>query len=311
VLNPTGWPPSSMRRSLRIGTGRLPAINSPGHRIGGTVLVRAEDSQVRVRAVTLDTMPASGSRPAPRVSGTRSSSRSGSASPGRSDRRAVRRQYFCTTSGDQLPAARRLLPVAIAGGLLGDRQALGKITPTASSSSSSSRRSPQYLPEAALSATGTTEVVALDLNRPIAEIRAEQRIPGETMLCFSRHDDRRPRISASSKIADCSTRAANAPDLRGATTRSTRILRPAPVQDTCGRRVRFRSCASNDGGTHGLQRGRFQAAAGRCYGWPRATGSAAVAEGVQKPRGLLLPSLDRLRAAARSPRTALPGSRTC
>ncbi|HEY0717690.1 MAG TPA: fumarate hydratase, partial [Streptosporangiaceae bacterium] len=95
-------------------------------------------------------------------------------------------KYFCHDARViRLPRHGASLPIAIAVSCSADRQALGKITPEGVFLEQLETDPAQYLPDP----TGTdtsAEVVQIDLNRPMAEIRAElARYPIRTRLSLS------------------------------------------------------------------------------------------------------------------------------
>jgi fumarate hydratase, class I len=76
--------------------------------------------------------------------------------------------------------------VAVAVSCSADRQALGKITADGVFLEALETDPAQYLPDPASVATGATEVVSIDLSRPMAEIRAElARYPVKTRLSLT------------------------------------------------------------------------------------------------------------------------------
>jgi fumarate hydratase class I len=95
-------------------------------------------------------------------------------------------KYFChDVRVIRLPRHGASLPVAIAVSCSADRQALGKITADGVFLEQLETDPAQYLPDPSLSAA-TTEVVSLDLNRPMSEIRAElSKYPVKTRLSLS------------------------------------------------------------------------------------------------------------------------------
>jgi fumarate hydratase, class I len=95
-------------------------------------------------------------------------------------------KYFChDTRVIRLPRHGASLPIAIAVSCSADRQALGKITPEGVFLEQLETDPAQYLPEPTEADT-SAEVVRVDLNRPMDEIRAElSRYPIRTRLSLS------------------------------------------------------------------------------------------------------------------------------
>jgi fumarate hydratase class I len=86
----------------------------------------------------------------------------------------------------RLPRHGASCPVAIAVSCSADRQALGKITAEGVFLEQLERDPAQYLPEQTESILGGGDVVRLDLNRPMAEIRAElSKHPVKTRLSLT------------------------------------------------------------------------------------------------------------------------------
>jgi fumarate hydratase class I len=96
-------------------------------------------------------------------------------------------KYFChDVRVIRLPRHGASCPVAIAVSCSADRQALGKITAEGVFLEQLETDPAQYLPDPASIASDQTEVVAIDLNRPMAEIRAElTRYPVKTRLSLT------------------------------------------------------------------------------------------------------------------------------
>jgi fumarate hydratase, class I len=95
-------------------------------------------------------------------------------------------KYFCHDARVvRLPRHGASLPIAIAVSCSADRQALGKITPEGVFLEQLETDPAQYLPEPT-EADASAEVVRVDLNRPMDEIRAElSRYPIRTRLSLS------------------------------------------------------------------------------------------------------------------------------
>ena len=97
----------------------------------------------------------------------------------------------------RLPRHGASCPVAIAVSCSADRQALGKITADGVFLEQLETDPAQYLPDPASVAADAAEVVAIDLNRPMAEIRAElTKYPVKTRLSLDRDHGRRARYRA-------------------------------------------------------------------------------------------------------------------
>jgi fumarate hydratase, class I len=96
-------------------------------------------------------------------------------------------KYFChDVRVIRLPRHGASCPVAIAVSCSADRQALGKITPDGVFLERLETDPAQYLPEAPDAELASDEVVRIDLNRPMDEIRAElTRYPVATRLSLS------------------------------------------------------------------------------------------------------------------------------
>jgi len=96
-------------------------------------------------------------------------------------------RYFChDVRVVRLPRHGASCPVAIAVSCSADRQALAKITPSGVWLEQLETDPARFLPDAELSDADATEAVRIDLNRPMAEIRAElSRYPVQTRLSLS------------------------------------------------------------------------------------------------------------------------------
>ena len=96
-------------------------------------------------------------------------------------------KYFChDVRVIRLPRHGASCPVAIAVSCSADRQALGKITAGGVYLEQLETDPAQYLPDPAEVNTDTAEVVAIDLNRPMPEIRAElAKYPVKTRLSLT------------------------------------------------------------------------------------------------------------------------------
>lgn len=96
-------------------------------------------------------------------------------------------RYFChDVRVVRLPRHGASCPVAIAVSCSADRQALGKITPTGVWLEQLETDPARFLPDQDMSDLDGTEVVRIDLNRPMAEIRAElSRYPVQTRLSLT------------------------------------------------------------------------------------------------------------------------------
>ena len=96
-------------------------------------------------------------------------------------------KYFChDVRVIRLPRHGASCPVAIAVSCSADRQAVGKITADGVFLEALETDPAQYLPDPASVAADGTEVVSIDLGRPMAEIRAElARYPVKTRLSLT------------------------------------------------------------------------------------------------------------------------------
>ena len=99
-------------------------------------------------------------------------------------------KYFChDVRVVRLPRHGASCPVAIAVSCSADRQALGKITPEGVFLEQLERDPARFLPDTTdeqLDGVGDTDVVRIDLNRPMTEIRAElTKLPVKTRLSLS------------------------------------------------------------------------------------------------------------------------------
>jgi fumarate hydratase class I len=96
-------------------------------------------------------------------------------------------KYFChDVRVIRLPRHGASCPVAIAVSCSADRQALGKITADGVFLEALETDPAQYLPDPAAVTADAAEVVAIDLSRPMAEIRAElSRYPVKTRLSLT------------------------------------------------------------------------------------------------------------------------------
>jgi fumarate hydratase, class I len=96
-------------------------------------------------------------------------------------------KYFChDVRVIRLPRHGASCPVAIAVSCSADRQALGKITPDGIFLEQLETDPARYMPDPATVASDTSEVVNIDLNRPMSEIRAElTKYPVKTRLSLS------------------------------------------------------------------------------------------------------------------------------
>src|SRR6201999_3568811 len=96
-------------------------------------------------------------------------------------------KYFCHDVWViRLPRHGASCPVAIAVSCSADRQALGKITAEGVFLEQLETDPAQYLPDPASVTTDTAEVVSIDLNRPMSEIRAElTKYPVKTRLSLT------------------------------------------------------------------------------------------------------------------------------
>ncbi len=185
VLNPAGMARFLEEKIRSLGTSACP----PYHLaivIGGTSAEFALKTAKYASARYLDTLPTAGS---PAAHGFRDVELEQTVL-GITRKIGIGAQfggkYFChDVRVIRLPRHGASLPVAIAVSCSADRQALGKITADGVFLEQLETDPAQYLPEPSLSAD-TTEVVALDLNRPMSEIRAElTKYPVKTRLSLT------------------------------------------------------------------------------------------------------------------------------
>ena len=96
-------------------------------------------------------------------------------------------KYFChDVRVIRLPRHGASCPVAIAVSCSADRQALGKITGEGVYLEQLETDPAQYMPDPGSVTSDASEVVAIDLNRPMSEIRAElARYPVKTRLSLN------------------------------------------------------------------------------------------------------------------------------
>jgi fumarate hydratase class I len=186
VLNPTRMASFLEEKIRAIGTAACP----PYHLaivIGGTSAEFALKTAKYASARYLDTMPASGSALGHGfrdqeleqvVLGITRKIGIGAQFGGK---------YFChDVRVIRLPRHGASCPVAIAVSCSADRQALGKITADGVFLEQLETDPAQYLPDPVTVTTDTTEVVAVDLNRPMSEIRAQlTKYPVKTRLSLT------------------------------------------------------------------------------------------------------------------------------
>ena len=187
VLNPTRMASFLEEKIRAIGTSACP----PYHLaivVGGTSAEFALKTAKYASARYLDTLPTEGSMARVTGSATLSSSR-----PCSDITRKIGigaqfgGKYFChDVRVIRLPRHGASCPVAIAVSCSADRQALGKITAEGVFLEQLETDPAQYLPDPASVASDATEVVSIDLNRPMAEIRAElAKYPVKTRLSLT------------------------------------------------------------------------------------------------------------------------------
>ena len=156
--------------------------------VGGTSAEFALKTAKFASAHYLDSLPTDGLGPRPRVPRPRARAGHPRPHPGLRHRRAVRRQVLLPRRPRGPPAPpRRLVPGGRRGVVLGrppgprqDHRA------TACSSSSSRRTPPATCPRSPTTTSRDDDVVRIDLNRPMDEIRAElTRYPVKTRLSLT------------------------------------------------------------------------------------------------------------------------------
>ena len=159
-------------------------------------------------------------------------------------------KYFChDVRVVRLPRHGASCPVAVAVSCSADRQALGKITRDGVFLEQLEEDPASYLPEVTeADLHADDDVVRIDLNRPMAEIRAElSPLPGEDAAVAERPDGRRPRHRPRQ---DQGAPRRGRADAR-LPARPLRLLR-GPGQDAEGLRVRL--LRADHGRAHGLLR---------------------------------------------------------
>ena len=174
VLNPTRMLQFLDEKIRSLGTAACP----PYHLavvIGGTSAEFALKTAKYASAHYLDSLPTEGTMAAHGVPRPRARGGGLQADPVVRDRRAVRRQVLLPRRArGAAPAARRLVPVALAVSCSADRQALGKITAEGVFLEQLETDPAKYLPAtAATQPAEESDVVRIDLNRPMADILAE------------------------------------------------------------------------------------------------------------------------------------------
>ena len=161
-------------------------------------------------------------------------------------------KYFChDVRIIRLPRHGASCPVAMAVSCSADRQALGQDHRATACSSSSSRPTRRAsCPRSPTTTSTTTPVVHIDLNRPMAEIRAElSQVPGEDAGDADRPDGRRPRHRPRQDQGAPRRRRGDAAVPAG----PLRVLR-RPGQDAGG--LRLRLVRADDGRADGQLRRR-------------------------------------------------------
>ncbi|HEY0933574.1 MAG TPA: fumarate hydratase [Trebonia sp.] len=186
VLNPTRMAAFLEEKIRAIGTSACP----PYHLaivVGGTSAEFALKTAKYASARYLDTLPDSGS---PLGNGFRDTELEQTVL-GITRKIGIGAQfggkYFChDVRVIRLPRHGASCPVAIAVSCSADRQALGKITSGGVFLEQLETDPAQYLPDPATVTADSAEVIAIDLDRPMSEIRAElTRYPVKTRLSLS------------------------------------------------------------------------------------------------------------------------------
>ena len=150
----------------------------------------------------------------------------------------------------------------------------------------------QYLPDPASVTADQTEVVAIDLNRPMAEIRAElAKYPVKTRLSLTGTDGRRARHRAREDRRAARRGRADARRTCATTRSTTRAPRRRPEGYASG------SFGPTTAGRMDSYVERFQAAGGSLVMLAKGNRSAAVTAACKTPRRVL-PRLDRRRGRA-------------
>jgi fumarate hydratase class I len=194
-------------------------------------------------------------------------------------------KYFCHDARViRLPRHGASLPIAIAVSCSADRQALGKITPEGVFLEQLETDPAQYLPEPTEADT-SADVVRIDLNRPMDEIRAElSRYPIRTRLSLSG-----PlvvaRDIAHAKIAERLDRGEPMPEYL----RDHAVYYAGPAKTPDG--YASGSFGPTTAGRMDSYVERFQAAGGSFVMLAKGNRSAAVTEACQRHGGFYLGSI--------------------
>ncbi len=194
-------------------------------------------------------------------------------------------KYFCHDARVvRLPRHGASLPIAIAVSCSADRQALGKITPEGVFLEQLETDPAQYLPDPT-EADASAEVVRIDLNRPMGEIRAElSRYPIRTRLSLSG-----PlvvaRDIAHAKIAERLDAGEPMPDYL----RDHAVYYAGPAKTPAG--YASGSFGPTTAGRMDSYVERFQAAGGSFVMLAKGNRSAAVTEACQRHGGFYLGSI--------------------
>jgi fumarate hydratase, class I len=194
-------------------------------------------------------------------------------------------KYFCHDARViRLPRHGASLPIAIAVSCSADRQALGKITPEGVFLEQLETDPAQYLPDPAEADT-SADVVQIDLNRPMNEIRAElARYPIRTRLSLSG-----PlvvaRDIAHAKIAE----RLDAGEPMPAYLRDHAVYYAGPAKTPSG--YASGSFGPTTAGRMDSYVGRFQAAGGSFVMLAKGNRSAAVTEACRQHGGFYLGSI--------------------
>ena len=186
LLNPTSFLNFLDEKLRMLGTAACP----PYHLaivVGGTSAEYCLEVAKLASTRSLDSLPQEGSAARPRDPRPRDGGRGARAHPRLRHRRPVRRQVLLPRRAGHPPSPpRRVLPRRDRGVVLGRPPGAGARSPRRACSSNSSRRTrPGSCPR---SPTGTSAAttVQIDLNRPMAEIRAElSRHPVTTRLSLT------------------------------------------------------------------------------------------------------------------------------
>ena len=194
LLNPASLMTFLDEKLRTLGTAACP----PYHLavvIGGTSAEHALKTAKLASARYLDTLPDDRQRARPRLPRRRAGAEGARAHPAVRHRRAVRRQVLLPRRARDPPAApRRVVPGRASPCRARPTARRSARSPPTACSSSSSRPIPRSTCPRSPTTISSGEVVQIDLNRPMDEIRADAlAVPGEDAAVADRPDGRRAR----------------------------------------------------------------------------------------------------------------------